>query len=153
MHFDIITFRYNWQNEFRHNHWSKKWFCSNPLCLNPFCQNSVGAPSNSAKVPSPKSILPESGWGKKWFCQSTFCLNPFCQDLVATKSRICLNPFCNLHRLCERDKCSGEEFTNCCLVLVLNRSSKELRNNFAAARPTSKQWNRCLESWYAPIVS
>jgi hypothetical protein len=43
----------------------------------------------------------------------------------------------------------GEEFTNRCLVSILNRSSNTLRNNFAAARPTSKQRNRCLESWYA----
>jgi hypothetical protein len=48
---------------------------------------------------------------------------------------------------------TGEEFTNRCLVSILNRSSNELRNDFAAARPTSKQQNRCLESWYAPIVS
>jgi hypothetical protein len=47
----------------------------------------------------------------------------------------------------------GEEFTNRCLVSILNRSSNELRNNFASARPTSKQRNHCLESWYAPIVS
>jgi hypothetical protein len=37
--------------------------------------------------------------------------------------------------------------------LQFNRSSNELRNDFAAARPTSKQQNRCLESWHAPIVS
>jgi hypothetical protein len=47
----------------------------------------------------------------------------------------------------------GEEFTNRCLVSILNRSSNELSNDFPAARPRSKQRNRCLESWYASIVS
>jgi hypothetical protein len=37
--------------------------------------------------------------------------------------------------------------------LILNWSSNKLRNDFAAARPTSKQRFRCLDSWYAPIVS
>jgi hypothetical protein len=46
-----------------------------------------------------------------------------------------------------------EEFTNRCLDSILNRSSNELRNDFVAARPTSKQQNRCLESWYSSIVS
>jgi hypothetical protein len=46
-----------------------------------------------------------------------------------------------------------EEFTNHCLVSILKRLSDELINDFAAARPTSKQRNHCLESWYAPIVS
>jgi hypothetical protein len=45
----------------------------------------------------------------------------------------------------------GEEFTKRCLVSILNRSSNKKGNNFAAARPTYKQRNRCLESWYAPI--
>jgi hypothetical protein len=47
----------------------------------------------------------------------------------------------------------GEEFTNRCLVSILNLSSNDLRNDFAAAWPTSKPKNRSLESWYAPIVS
>jgi hypothetical protein len=47
----------------------------------------------------------------------------------------------------------GEEFTNRCFDSILNRSSNELSNDFPAARPRSKQRNRCLESWYSSIVS
>jgi hypothetical protein len=47
----------------------------------------------------------------------------------------------------------GEEFTNCCLDSILNRLSNELRNDFPAARPRSKQRNSCFESWYSSIVA
>jgi hypothetical protein len=47
----------------------------------------------------------------------------------------------------------GGEFTNRCLNSISNWSSNELRNDFPTARPRSKQQNRCLETWYSPIVS